>query len=202
MVAVNNLNIQEAFARLKVKPRTAENLTCGSVSEVKAMMKAVFLQCDECITADSFVWYKEYDIVAKWLSNTKGKGLLLTGSCGLGKTLLLKYVIPTILLLTNSKVLTPYHAKDTLDKAKAKEMLSKRFICIDDIGSETFLSDYGQRINVVHDIILSAEEDNKMLVVSTNLNSEQITTKYDIRAYDRLNKICIPVNFGDKKSLR
>lgn len=194
--------INEAFNRIGVEKRQIESLSCGSIKEIKEMMKAIFFACDQSINESNFTWFKQYDEVAQWLHNTEGRGLFLTGNCGLGKTLLLKYVVPTILLTTNRKVLKPFHAKDTLHKEKAKEMLSKRFICIDDIGSETFLSDYGQRRQVVADIILSAEEDNKVLILTTNLNSKQMEEKYDIRVLDRLQKICKIINFGDQRSKR
>ncbi len=42
-------------------------------------------------------WLPEYDAVAGWLSDNGGKGLLLQGNIGRGKSLLLKYILPLIL---------------------------------------------------------------------------------------------------------
>lgn len=195
-------HIKDVFKQLGNSGRHNNSFSCGQFNEMQHLIATALIECDDRISKDNLVWLRQYDQVAKWLCNTEGKGLLLVGNCGVGKTLLGRYVIPAIFLAKLNKIVRWYHSKDSLNLDKAKEMESKRLLSIDDIGSETFASDYGQRRYVIHDIILQAEDLNKTLILTTNLNSEQLTDKYDLRAVDRLLSNFKVVNFGDQASLR
>jgi len=53
--------------------------------------KYELLQALNCIAGsmgEQLQWLPEYDEVAAWLSDNRGKGLFLFGSCGRGKSLL------------------------------------------------------------------------------------------------------------------
>lgn len=193
--------LKKAQERLGLGFRQTESLSFGTERECKNMIWSTMLHYDKSITKDTIKWLDEYNEVANWLSNTKGKGLLMTGQCGTGKTLLLKFAIPTIFHIKKNRIVRFYHAKQSINKEVANEMTKQRIIAIDDIGSETFLNNYGQKISIIHDIILASEEENKTLLLTSNLTSKELEEKYDTRALDRLKKMCRIVNFKGK-SLR
>ena len=195
-------HIKDIIKQLESNQRENTSFSCGTFEEMKYLLSNAFIACDSTITKESFVWLQQYDQVAEWLSDTKGKGLLLTGNCGLGKTLLGRYIIPTIFKSKLNKIVKWYHSKDSLNTKIANDMTWRKLISIDDIGSETFANNYGQKRYVIHDIILQAEDQNKTLILTTNLNSEQLTQKYDLRAVDRLLHNFKVVNLGNRESLR
>ena len=81
------------------------------------------------------VWIPEYDRVAEWMEDNDGKGLLMYGNCGMGKTVLGMYVIPSIILALGGKVVKCYNM-DEMNR-NADEVKSKRFVYLDDIGTES-----------------------------------------------------------------
>ena len=55
---------------------------------------------------ERLVWLPEYDKVAAWLSDNNGKGLLLFGNCGRGKSLITRYAIPMLLRKFANRIVT------------------------------------------------------------------------------------------------
>lgn len=195
-------SIEKALKRLELDKRQTESLSFGTFDECRNMIVAVFCNVDTTITRKSLVWLPQYDKVAKWMSNTQGKGLVLTGRCGTGKSLILNYVLPICFLTKMRKVVKPVHAKECLDVDFMKDLLSRKIIAIDDVGSEAQMVRYGQRYDVIHDLMLSIEDKNKVLLVTSNLTGKELEDRYDERAMDRLVKMCEIVKFDNKESLR
>ena len=137
-----------------------------------------------------------YDEIIDWMVDTKGKGLILMGECGLGKSTILKYVIPAIFHTKINKVLTRIPAKE-LGPIDRNE---KPCILIDDLGTESIRNDYGTRVDYVADAISYAEDSSKTILISTNLTPKQLQSKYDERTLDRLRR-CKVVKF-EGESLR
>ena len=129
-------------------------------------------------------WKEEYNLVGKWLENNQGKGLLLYGPCGLGKTIIARYCIPAILLNFKRLIIRTF---DTNEMNKDPEfVLSKHLIGIDDFGTEEVSVAYGNKRMVLTEILDLAEKKGKLLILTTNLSAEQIAKKYGARAYDRI----------------
>ena len=195
-------NIKKALKRLELNKRQTESLSFGSFDECRNVIVDVFCNVDATITRKSLVWLPQYDKVAKWMSNTQGKGLVLTGRCGTGKSLILNYVLPICFLTKMRKVVKSVHAKECLDVEFMKDLLSRKIIAIDDVGSEAQMVRYGQRYDVIHDLMLSIEDKNKTLLMTSNLTGKELEDRYDERAMDRLVKMCEIVKFDNKESLR
>lgn len=145
------------------------------------------------------VWLDEYEQVAEWLSDNKGKGLLCVGNCGRGKTVICQQVLPIIFqhwhrLIMNTT--TAIELKDRFDEFKQYKIIS-----IDDLGTESVANDFGTRRNFTQELIDEAERKQKLLILSTNLNEKELTEKYDIRTMDRLRALTKVVIFNGE-SLR
>lgn len=195
-------DLEKALKRLELNKRQTESLSFGTFDECRSIIVEVFCNVDSSITKTNLKWLPQYNKVAKWMSDTKGKGLVLTGRCGTGKSLILNYVLPICFLTKMRKVVKPVHAKECLDVDFMKDLLSRKIIAIDDVGSEAQMVRYGQRYDVIHDLMLSIEDKNKTLLITSNLTGKELEDRYDERAMDRLVKMCEIVKFDNKESLR
>ena len=138
-------------------------------------------------------WLPEYELVADWLSDNKGKGLLLAGSCGRGKTLIATRILP-VFFHEFKRVYSIYNSYDL--NSKQREVFTSHFLCIDDLGVENESVQYGERRNVFVELIDSVEKKGKLLVVTTNLTPTEIEEKYGTRTIDRLYSCCTIVEFN------
>ena len=177
-----------------LQPKDFKRYKLGTREDLKEMFVNAFKHYDKTI-----VEYKHlpaYDEIIDWMADTKGKGLILMGECGLGKSTILKYVIPAIFNTKINKVLKCVPAKE-LGQIERND---NPFILIDDLGTESIRNDFGTKIDAVADEISYAEDSSKTLLTSTNLTPKALKIKYDERTLDRLRR-CQVVTF-DGESLR
>ena len=179
-----------AFLQQKVYPR----YELGTREEIKEMFIKSFNYFD--LTIKQYEHLPAYDEVIDWMVDTKRKGLILMGDCGLGKSTILKYVIPAIFHAKKNKVLKCMPAKEL----GTVERNGTPFILIDDVGTESIKIHWGNKIDAVADAISYAEDNSMTLMLSTNLTPKELTEKYDERMIDRLRR-CTVVTF-DGESLR
>jgi DNA replication protein DnaC len=138
-------------------------------------------------------WLPEYEQIACWLSDNKGKGLLPAGSCGRGKTLIATRVLP-LFFAERHLVYNIFNSYD-LNRMQ-REVFGCKILCIDDLGIENESVQYGERRNVFVELIDSVEKKGKLLVVTTNLAQSEIVEKYGTRTIDRIYSCCKIVPFN------
>ncbi|MBQ2322847.1 MAG: ATP-binding protein [Bacteroidales bacterium] len=132
----------------------------------------------------------QYAEVAEWLADNQGRGLLLCGTCGQGKTILGRYVLPRLLLEMHSKIVHPVDAQAM--NSQLSEMLNFHIISIDDIGTEP----QSQFRNCAFaDLVDRAEKKGGLMIITTNLNGEQLRERYGDRVLDRLRGLTRQVYF-------
>ena len=144
-------------------------------------------------------WNPEYDEIAEWMTDNKGRGLLCLGSCGRGKTLICAKILPLILNHYCKKILRVYDAKEM--NSKTDEVLSKWLTVIDDLGTESISVKFGEKRIIFSELCDMAEKKGYFLVVTTNLSIDELREKYGERTIDRLRVITKPVLFSGE-SLR
>ena len=141
-------------------------------------------------------WLPEYEAVADWLTDNQGRGLFLFGSCGRGKSLLCRYVLPAILLSCHNKIASVFDAQEmnrNLDFA-----LSRHILSLDDIGTEEISNVYGNKRMAFAELMDAAEKYDKLLIVSTNLSVAEIQKRYGDRVLERIKSTTKRVLFrGD-----
>lgn len=130
------------------------------------------------------IWLKEYDEIAEWLTDNKGKGLFLYGSVGQGKTLISRYVIPAILLGVCERCVRSYDTAEMNEKIE--EIKRSRLVSLDDIGTDSTLNDFGTKRELFAEVIDNAEKTSQLLIITTNLNKEQLIERYGSRVFDRI----------------
>jgi DNA replication protein DnaC len=142
------------------------------------------------------VWLKEYDKVAEWLSDNRGQGLLLCGNCGNGKSVLSRLVIPAILLKYEKRVVSVYDAQKM--NSQIDEVMDRRLLSLDDIGTEGESVEYGNRRMAFPEIVDMAEKKGKLLIVSSNLRGRELKERYGERLLDRIISTMRVVEFNGK----
>lgn len=141
----------------------------------------------------AFRWLPEYDKVAEWLTDNNRKGLLCIGNNGRGKTLICSKAIPAMLNFFMQKYV--YCCDATNMAANMQCLHDYSNLSIDDIGTEDVASDYGNRLYMLPEIVDEAEKKGKMLLLTTNLLSQDLAAKYGERTFDRLRGLCKVIVF-------
>ena len=191
----NMRTIEDTFKQADfLKPKVYNRYKLGTKEELKEMFIKAFKYYDR--TIDKYEHLPAYDEIIDWLVDTRGRGLMLMGECGLGKSTILNFVIPAIFRTKTNKVLRSIPAKELA----AVERNVAPFIIIDDLGTESIKNDYGTKIDVVADAISYAEDSSKTLLITTNLSPNSLKERYDERTLDRLRKCKVVIIKG--KSFR
>lgn len=144
-------------------------------------------------TGNAAQWRPEYEDVAEWLSDNKGKGLLCLGNCGCGKTLICGKIMPLLFSHYHRKIISCYDAQRM--NANIDGIKEKHIIYIDDIGTENISVKYGERRMAFPELCDEAEKKGKLLLLSTNLSVQELKEKYGERTIDRLRGITKPILF-------
>jgi len=122
-----------------------------------------------------------------------GKGLLLCGKSGLGKTFLMNCVAQRVLERGFSVVvISAYKLIEAMRRyqfgetgaEQVQDILSCDLLCIDDLGSEPMLR--GVTVSSLYHIINERRNANRSMVVTTNCTPEQLDATYDQRIGARL----------------
>jgi|TARA_R110002033_G_scaffold3097_3_gene18805 DNA replication protein DnaC len=178
-----------------IKVRDFQRYSFGNIKECKELFVEAFKLVDKTIS--EYKHLDEYNHVISWLSDTKGKGLFLIGNCGRGKSVILTGVLPLIFNAKKGKILKPIASRKLHQVTEYKTP----FIVIDDIGTEEIINDYGTKIDAVENAIFEAEDDLKLLLLTSNLDAAAIKQRYGERIYDRIKRLC-KVVFMKGESLR
>lgn len=132
-------------------------------------------------------WLPQYDEVVEWMSDTGNKGLTLMGGCGLGKTVIGARIIPTLINYFFRYVVNTY---DSTFLAKHPDtVIEKPLVMVDDIGVEYESVNYGERRKAFVELVDQCEKKGKFLIVTTNMNTNDLREKYGDRTLDRLKAL-------------
>lgn len=125
-----------------------------------------------------------YRPIVDWMTDNQGRGLLMIGNCGLGKSLIGKYILPYLIRDSCRKVVNIFSAQELNNKPD--EILSYHIVYIDDIGTENISNIYGNKRIPFMELCDAAEQKGKLLICSTNLTLDELADKYGERTIDRL----------------
>lgn len=125
-----------------------------------------------------------YRPIVDWMTDNKGKGLLMFGGCGLGKSVIGMYILPLLIKDVYKKVVNIFSAQEL--NQKIDEILKLHIIYIDDIGTEDNLNSYGNKRMPFAELCDAAEKKGKLLILTTNLSIDELTQRYGDRVVDRL----------------
>ena len=147
---------------------------------------------------ENLKWLPEYDKIAEWMTDNKGKGILMYGVVGRGKSIMLRYVIPMIFRAKLTRIVTIVDCAN--QKLNIDEITQRKIIALDDIGAEpSQRKDYGTDRNVVIEAITKAQDNtDTMIIATTNLSATELRERYGERIFDRIVYLCCRVPFNGK----
>ena len=119
-----------------------------------------------------------------------GYGILLSGEAGIGKTFLMKCLRSRIYPVER---IISYGLQDIY---KWYEWTDGNDICIDDLGAERIVSEFGAKEDVMKLVIAHrSERQEGRTSITTNLSSKQISERYGDRTLSRILGMCKPFTF-------
>lgn len=145
-------------------------------------------------------------------SGDLGKGLIICGNVGSGKTLIFKIFqeigLKPILMKTCRDIARDFameghkginrYGKDSFEK-KNQNTIKKNY-CFDDLGSEFNQKFFGNECNVMAELIQDRYEMFKSMKLvtyfTTNLTKEEIELKYGDRVESRISEMCNYIVMG------
>ena len=151
-----------------------------------------------------------------WVSSMP-KGLLLLGGVGTGKTTAMQIICAYFnkynkakktgeaFFITATQLVRDCKADDVKFWEWMKRM-NKCHLFIDDLGTEPLLNDYGNKQELLTEIIayrynLSKESPHLVTCFTTNLDKKKLIESYSQRSYSRLSEMCVIV-IADGEDLR
>lgn len=144
----------------------------------------------------------EYSEVIDWLTDSKSKGLLLTGMAGTGKTLIAKRILPKIINDFFGLVPEIVSATELNNNDVFNSMTKKWIKIIDDVGTEERFYDYGNNRMMFSELAAVAIEKKHLLIATTNLSDTGLEQKYGYAIIDRLRNNMRWVNFYSQSMRR
>lgn len=169
----------------------------GNIASARNYLRVISCNIDK--TIKNFKWYDEYDQVIEWMISPNGKGLLLSGFSGTLKTTIATKVLPTLYFMKYRWKIKPILSYEIMEHWE--NIKHSPVVIIDDVGEEPPVSDFGTKFEAFSRVADYCEKNGKVLVITTNLNSVEMTHRYGERTADRLDLLCRPVRI-EKKSLR
>lgn len=173
--------------------REARHYSFGDYETCRRLLQEAVMATDKSV--GELVFTPPVEEVARWMSDTRGKGLILTGPPGTGKTMLL-HAVPLLFLYKFGLVVHYVNARCLGDAN------FRRLLCVDDVGTEGEVPDFGTKRDLFPELVCRAEEAFRPLFLSTNLTGAELNRRYDVRITDRLVRLCKPIKFGGESRRR
>ncbi|NLO71984.1 MAG: ATP-binding protein [Porphyromonadaceae bacterium] len=130
-----------------------------------------------------------------WFVGDLYKGIMIRGSVGVGKTLIMQATTATLQHMGSKAVFTHISDLNELYRQEDREAIENlkhiNVLAIDDVGMYApIVNVYGNIINPFDDIIDFRYRQNKATMITTNLTAEQIKEMFGLRTLDRLREMC------------
>lgn len=140
--------------------------------------------------------------------NGKGKGLLMMGGTGLGKTHLSLAIANRVI---GKGFCVAYGSVPELIRKLGKEQFGKAegdtmtlltecdLLILDDLGAENSTD---HAVSILYEIINARQNRNAPMVINTNLDMNKIQAQYQDRLYSRLFSLRVLIFLGDDNRLK
>lgn len=157
---------------------------------------------DEVILFKLCVYFIKDEAYCEKMGLDLGKGILLSGPVGCGKTSLmrlLKYIVPHQKAYEVIPARNIAFSFNSLGYAVIENFGDHNFYCFDDLGVEPMGRHFGKDCNVMGEILLSRYDlflnNNIKTHATTNLNAEELEDRYGNRVRSRMRQLFNLVGF-------
>lgn len=166
------------------------------IDDAKKLLLSVVSKVD--VTIKNLKWQPEYNELCRWMANPE-RGLLLTGNFGRLKTVFATLVLPVLYMQKYSYRIRPIKAWEIASNlSNPNNCLSHPVVIVDDVGEEPTASEFGTKYEPFSRLVDECEKKSLLLIITTNLNSQQLTDRYGARPVDRIDILCDPIVFKGK----
>ena len=138
-------------------------------------------------------------------AHTFHRGIIIAGKYGVGKTCLANAIVQ-MLGRRNFRIQSMNDPEDVDFLSEESitfwaDVVYERGVLLDDLGAEKPVNNFGVMQEVVGDFIVSYHEKGcGIFIITTNLNAQELDTRYGGRVLSRLKDMCIPLRLkGDDK---
>lgn len=118
-------------------------------------------------------WLPGYDMVVDWLRDNNRRGLLCFGTPGTGKSLICAHVLPNLIGIQDTAVVTAQEMMlydNKAREARIDQLLRKRCVVIDGLGPEhVYVKHYATARRPFFELCDAAEQRGILLVITTSL---------------------------------
>lgn len=144
----------------------------------------LFKEALKYFVGDRAIMLDEYNEIIDWLKNNEGKGLMIMGRCGTGKSLCACQIIPLIFSSQpNPVLLRPVNA---VDFSRQRTIDFRQINVIDDLGRERHVKEYGTEKDNFSELIDMIARKGGLAIVTTNLTASELKERYGEMNYDRM----------------
>jgi len=192
---MKKMDFKQIFEELKTYGSTYPEPIIFQIPDASTELREAM----EFFIGRDLVWLPQYEQVAEWLADNRGRGLCLYGTNGTGKTILIQKAIPALLFRFYAKIVKCFNYYDL--NANAEAILTRRLLSIDDAGMETEGVIYGNKRWIFPEILDIAEKRNNVVIFSSNLDGQGFIDKYGVRTFERIVATTKRIEFN-QKSLR
>lgn len=208
------INAGKLLYQISTMPQTQiSNFDFEDAQEAKELLIEFYRREMHHIENDSMVLNDYAGRVIDWMQSSK-RGLLMIGRTGCGKTTMMNAVCKMINALYYSNISgtgtnadrrafqweTAYTIENFARNERERYENFKRceWAAIDDMGQESVsVTEYGNIVYPVRDILLYRYENNLTTIVTTNLLPKVITEKYGPRIGDRMAEMFETIMFNE-----
>ena len=132
-----------------------------------------------------------------------GRGLVVSGEYGVGKTSLAAIVAKAYAPVFKVRLAVPSDRERLLASWQEYWAVNPyaQSVWLDDLGAEPSVNAYGVRSETAGDFIVTWHElatDGVRLLVTTNLTTAEIDARYGGRVLSRLKDLCVPLRLAGK----
>lgn len=146
---------------------------------------------------------------ANTLKGASKRGIMYSGTCGNGKTTMVKAIQGAINFLQGERMISKdyglpiYNARDLVelltDNKANKSIINAPLIAIDDLGIEpTEKQSYGNTFSPIVNLLEKRYDKMLFTIITTNLTPPEIRAKYGDRIADRFNEMLTVIIFTNK----
>ncbi len=179
-----NINRTEYKNLVKLRDRELQAFIDSVTPPAPTFDRTVYQKIDPKIT-------KQLDIFIAKFPNTKLKNIVFMGATGTGKTYCARLIAHELqqrgfTVTFSSTYNIVKRMKDNLygqDATAPTDFLSSDLLIIDDLGTEPSINNGDE---MLYTIINERYASNKSFIITTNLTTEQILTRYEQRLFGRI----------------
>ena len=180
------------------------------------------LEEDKPLIKNVLAYFLKDEYTCKQENIALGKGILLSGPVGCGKTSLMRlmkyfinhqqaiYIVKPCREVSFEFIKDGYeiinrYSRNSFTRSGQTEI--PRHFCFDDLGTENNLKYFGNECNVMAEVLLSRYDlfvSRKLIThITTNLTASEIEKLYGNRVRSRMRELCnliaFPAQVGDKR---